>query len=298
MADAAYYVGACRQVCDTTLANDTGINSGLGYSGTNSGGKLVIKNSVFEQNRAGLAPNSMNNDDAPSPQDGRCPGSATQSCSIIENNLIKNNNNPNTPSTDELAPIGAGVQIAGGEYDTVTGNQIQDQGSWGIVTSDNPDNETPPSGAHCQGGIGNDPLPGVCLYEARGNLVYGNTFTHVGFFGNPTNSDLATETLGGYAPRNCFYGNTDSGGHLTSAPDGIEDATADGQPCTAKGTGNDLALAAQLACASGLTAYGVTACVPFLENYPKQTRTVMAPLPQLASMPSPCAGVPKNTFCP
>jgi hypothetical protein len=298
MADAAYYVGACRRLCDTTLANDTGVNSGLGYSGTNSGGQLVIKNSVFEQNRAGLAPNSMNNDDAPSPQDGRCPGSATQSCSVIENNLIENNNNPNTPTTDDIAPIGTGVQIAGGEYDTVTGNKIQDQGSWGILTSDDPDNETPPAGAHCQGGIENNPLPGVCLYQARGNLVSGNVFTHVGFFGNPTNSDLATETLGEYAPRNCFYGNTDSSGRLTSAPAGIESAKVDGQPCTAKGTGNDLALAAQLACASGLSQFGVTACVPFLESYPQHTRTVMVPLPQLASMPSPCTGVPRNAFCP
>jgi hypothetical protein len=298
MADAAYYVGACRQICNMTLASDTGVNSGLGYSGTNSGGQLVIKNSVFEQNRAGIAPNSMNNDDRPSPQDGRCPGSAATSCTIIENNLIENNNNPNTPTTDDVAPIGTGVQIAGGEYDTVTGNTIENQGSWGILTSDDPDNETPPSGAHCQGGFEDNPLPGVCLYEARGNLVYGNAFTHVGFFGNATNSDLATETLGSYTPRNCFYGNTDTSGHLTSTPASIEGTKVDGQPCTAKGTGTDLALAAQLACASDLSAFGVTACVPLLENYPKQTSTVMAPLPQLATMPNPCTGVPANTFCP
>src|SRR5215472_17160504 len=45
MADAAYYVGACARICNTTLANDTGVNSGLGYSGTNSGGHLIIRNS-------------------------------------------------------------------------------------------------------------------------------------------------------------------------------------------------------------------------------------------------------------
>ena len=98
MADAAYYVGACRRICDTTLANDTGVNSGLGYSGTNSGGQLVIKNSVFRDNRAGIAPNSENNDDAPPPQDGRCPGSATRSCTIIEGNTIQGNNNANAPA--------------------------------------------------------------------------------------------------------------------------------------------------------------------------------------------------------
>ena len=97
MADAAYYVGACRQICDTTLANDTGVNSDLGYSGTNAGGQLVIKNSLFRDNRAGIAPNSENNDDAPPPQDGRCPGSATRSCTIIEGNTIEANNNANAP---------------------------------------------------------------------------------------------------------------------------------------------------------------------------------------------------------
>ena len=59
--------------------------------------------------------------------------------------------------------IGTGIQIAGGEYDTITGNRIQNQGSWGILTSDTPDNETPPPGARCQGGFQNDPLPGFCL---------------------------------------------------------------------------------------------------------------------------------------
>ena len=196
MADAAYYVGACRQICDTTLANDTGVNSDLGYSGTNSGGQLVIKNSLFRLNRAGIAPNSENNDDAPPPQDGRCPGSATRSCTIIEGNTIEANNNANAPGNGAIAPVGVGIQLVGGEYDTVARNVIADQGAWGILTSDNADPEKPPPGTHCQGGIMNDPLPKFCLFRARGNLVYSNVFSGVGKFGNPTNSDLANRTLG------------------------------------------------------------------------------------------------------
>jgi hypothetical protein len=294
MADSAYYVGACRRVCDMTLANDTGVNSALGYSGTNSGGKLVIRNSVFRLNHAGIVPNSENNDDSPPPQDGRCPGSATKSCTIIENNLIQANNNPNTPADGTVAPVGTGVQIAGGSYDTVTGNTIEDQGSWGILTSDFPDDEQPPAGAHCQGGIWTDP-PGICLFRARGNLVYGNVFSHDGTFGNPTNGDLATETLGSYTPRNCFYRNTDRGGPVTSAPPSIESAGVDGPPCAGGGTGNELMLAGQLACATE-----GEPCVlpPFLASYPQQTRTVMLPLPRLTTMPKPCAGVPRNAFCP
>ena len=192
MADAAYYVGACRQICNMTLANDTGVNSDLGYSGTNSGGQLVIKNSLFRDNRAGIAPNSENNDDAPPPQDGRCPGSATRSCTIIEGNTIEANNNANAPGNGAIAPVGVGIQLVGGEYDTVARNVIADQGAWGILISDNADPEQPPPGTHCQGGIMNKPLPKFCLFQARGNLVYSNVFSGVGKFGNPTNSDLAT----------------------------------------------------------------------------------------------------------
>ena len=286
MADAAYYVGACRRVCDTTLANDAGVNSALGYSGTNSGGQLVIRNSVFRLNRAGVAPNSMNNDDAPSPQDGRCPGSATRSCTIIEDNLIQGNNNANAPGGADAPPVGTGIMIAGGSYDTMTGNVIEDQGAWGIVTADNLDSETPPPGAHCQGGVP-VPLLGDCLYQALGNQVYGNVFSNDGFFAKPTNADLATETFDSYTPRNCFYHNTDRSGPLTSDPASIQSASVDGQPCGQPGTGLDPTLFAQLICA-------VANC----PGYPQQTRTVMLPLPRLPTMPRPCTGVPRNAFCP
>jgi hypothetical protein len=120
-------------------------------------------------------------------------------------------------------------------------------------------------------------------------------FRNDGFFGNVTNSDLATVGLASYTPRNCFYRNVDRGGALTSEPASIESASVDGQPCGRPGTGVDLMLSAELACATG-----PANCVlpTFLASYPVQTRTVMLPLPRLASMPKPCAGVPRNPFCP
>jgi hypothetical protein len=294
MADGAFYVGACRRVCNTTLAYDTGVNSALGYTGTNSGGRLIITHSVFALNHAGVVPNSRNNDDAPPPQDGRCPGSARRSCTIIEHNLIADNNNANAPNSGVTAPVGTGIHIAGGFYDTVTANVIADQGSWGVLTTDNPDSERPPPPSHCQGGIANDPAPGFCLFEARGNLVDGNVFIHDGFFGNQTNSDLATETLSSHTPRNCFYRNVALGGSLTSAPADIQSANVDGRPCGKPGTGNDTALEDQLICNTGALPCPVP---PSQAKYPKQTHTVILPLPRLASMPNPCTGVPKNAFC-
>ena len=69
----------------------------------------------------------------------------------------------------------------------------------------------------------------------------------------------------------------------------------DGQPCGRPGNGNDPALTNQLICATGFVTCPVP---PNQASYPKQTRTVMLPLPQLPSMPKPCAGVPGNAFCP
>jgi hypothetical protein len=120
-------------------------------------------------------------------------------------------------------------------------------------------------------------------------------FIHDGFFGNQTNSDLATATMSSYTPRNCFYRNLDLSGRLTSAPAGIQAATVDGRPCTLAGTGSDKALQDQLICNTGFEPCPLP---PSKARYSKQTRIVMLPLPRLPSMPHPCAGVPRNAFCP
>ena len=290
MADAAYYIGACQRVCHATMVRDTGTNSNLGYSGTNAGGPLVIKDSVFSSNRAGIVPNSLNNDDAPPPQNGACPGT-TKSCFFIEHNVIKNNNNPNAPTSGLAGAIGTGVEISGGAYDTVRDNLIIHNGAWGVVTHDFPDTETPPPGVHCQGGI--QLAPQLCDFPAHGNKIHGNFFSGDGFFGNATNGDLATVGLvpASATPRNCFYGNSDAAGRVTSEPKNIQAAAVDGRPCGKQGTSIDGALVSQLTCAAE---FGP--CPPGA-HYPKQTKITIVPLPVLPTMPDPCAGVPANPFC-
>jgi hypothetical protein len=295
MADAAYYVGACQQECNTALVRDLGTNSALGYSGTNAGGRLIIRDSVFIGNRTGLAPNSLNNDDAPPPQNGLCPGSTTRSCLVIEHNLIAANNNANVPTSGLMPAVGAGVEISGGAYDTVRDNLIVGQGAWGVVTHDYPDLEQPPAGSHCQGGV--QVTNTLCVFTAHGNLVHGNVFAGDGSFGNVTNGDLATVGLlpNSATPRNCFYGNHAVSGTLTSEPANIESATVDGKPCGSAGTSADSALVGQLICATGATALGTC---PQGSHYPQQTRIALAPLPLLPTMPDPCEGVPRSGFCP
>jgi hypothetical protein len=294
MADAAYYVGACQQQCNTVLVRDIGTNSALGYSGTNAGGRLIIKDSVFTRNRTGLAPNSLNNDDAPPPQNGLCPGSTTQSCLVISRNVIADNNNANVPTSGLTPAVGTGVEISGGAYDTVRNNVIINQGAWGVVTHDYPDPETPPAGSNCQGGV--QVAPTLCIFPAHGNLVYGNLFSRDGGFGNPTNGDVATVGLlqNSATPRNCFYDNHTTSGALTSEPKNIESAKVDGKPCGKAGTSIDSAMVTQLICATGDTALGPC---PKQYHYPQQTKISLVPLPTLPTMPDPCSGVPKNGFC-
>src|SRR5207244_2403768 len=94
--------------------NEIWWNGGDGR-GTNSGGHLIIEDSEWDQNKTGIVPNSLNNDDKPPPQNGQCPG-GMGSCTIIRRNHVHDNNNPNVPAAgiSGEAPVGAGIEISGG----------------------------------------------------------------------------------------------------------------------------------------------------------------------------------------
>ena len=118
-------------------------------------------------------------------------------------------------------------------------------------------------------------------------------FIHDGFFGNATNSYLADATLSSYTPRNCFYRNLN---RAACSPPRPRTSSAPGWtagPAASLGPG-DVALADQMICNTGFEPCPLP---PSEARYPRQTRTVMIPLPRLASTPGPCAGVPKNAFC-
>jgi hypothetical protein len=300
-ADSAFYIGGCPD-CNTTLDRAHAQNSDLGYSGTNSGGHLIIQNSEFDNNQSGFVTNSQNNDDAPSPQDGICPSggtgpTGTHSCWVFTKNSVHDNNNPNVPTTGsaEAGPVGSGVVIAGGRNDTVTENTIYNNGAWGVLLAPYPDTETPPPIAHCEGGVGTE-IEGtaVCYYDDWGNEVEKNTLTNNGFFGNPSNVDLA-ELSNLNNPGNCWHGNVDTSGTVTSEPQFIQSPPH--SECGIPDSGEPLAssLGAQVACDTKFFAScpeGVPA------NYPQRTKVELQPLQPQATMPDPCTGVPRNSWCP
>jgi hypothetical protein len=320
MGDAAYYIGACQN-CDQVLDDAHGEFSALGYSGTNSGGTLTIKDSEFDQNKSGVVSNSQNNDDAPSPQSGHCTAAGNKGplgigiCSIWKNNYIHDNNNPNVPgagagSLAGSGPIGSGLVLAGTRFIAVSHNRIEHNGGWGVVVTDLPDQEQPPTdiGQNCQGGVytippgtpGQDPL---CWYDVIGNAVIGNSFKSNGFFGNPTNGDIGYVSVGlttsgvpGLdSPGNCFMQNTDPAG-VTSDPPAVQTLPLY-NTCPAPPNSNpEPVLTAELLCATSLLAT-CPASLPEA-NYPTTTTVVLHMPPAQVTMPNPCAGVPTNPWCP
>ena len=308
MADSAYYIGACQQLCNQVMRDDQGEYSALCLSSTNAGGYLLVAHNECDNNKTGLVSNSQNNDDWPSPQDGRCPPGqvgalGTQSCTVWMDNNVHDNNNPNVPGNGSGlsggAPVGAGMILAGSTYITLSGNTVTHNGAWGELITDLPDQETPPASNPnpCRGGI-YVPVPGneVCDYPAFGNVSENNHFSGNGFFGNPSNGDIGLTTMP-HSPGNCFSGDR--------VPDGTDPPAIETNPlyqptagmCTSVNLGDQTVLTAEALCDSQLVFQCPT--LPAF-TYPRPAaRFTLPPLPStLASMPDPCAGAPANPWCP
>jgi hypothetical protein len=305
--DSNYYIGACQQACNQTLENSWSEYSALGYSGTNAGGPLVIKNNEFDNNKDGFDTNSQNNDDSPSPQDGACPNNGTSpiththSCWVFTNNYVHDNNDVEVPGAGAAAagPVGTGMSISGGRDNTVTNNRFENNNAWGIILVPYPDTETPPPGQNCQGGVMTP--QDVCMFDDWGNEIENNTFKNNGGYKNDTNGDIAEITTTD-APTNCFHGNTESGGgDVTTSPSGLQQSKpkcgSNAAPDPNPSFTNQVVCDSQFF--SSLTPAGGPPCPPGA-SYPTRDKVVMHPLPtaQLATMPNPCKGVPANPWCP
>ena len=306
MADAGYYIGACPD-CNAVVDDAHTQFSALGFSGTNAGGNLIIENSEFDNNKTGPTQDSENNDDAPPPMNGACPGgkpgpTGAGNCDIWKNNYIHDNNNPNVPGNAigglaGAAPVGAGAVLAGTEHISLLHNRIVRNNSWGVFITDLPYQGDPPPVSHCEGGIYVSPPPSpapLCYFQAFGNELGGNFFQDNGSYGNPTNGDIAVAGLP-HNPGNCFHDNTDPKG-LTSDPPPQLIQSGPYNPCGQPNAGESGALTAEALCNTQL----LFACPPNAPaaSYPHAGDVVLHMSPAQPTMPDPCAGVPANPWCP
>jgi hypothetical protein len=218
--DAGFYIGECFP-CDAAILDVVSEYNGLGYSGTNSGGNLVIANSEFAHNRAGLVPNSGSYELCYPERD----------TTIVGNLVHDNGDDPNTPAIDvaKLA-MGTGILPAGGRDNLILNNRVYNHERVGIglvpFPEENPKDDIPTgdeltmpcSEARTLPRADKATLPGTLLWDAMGNTVKGNVVSGSGL------ADLAFGSLGtaNDALGNCFEGNT----FTTSAPADIETVMA------------------------------------------------------------------------
>ena len=298
--DSGMYVGACQQVCDVTVTHAWMEYNALGYSGTNSGGAVVIEHSRFDHNQDGFDTNTQIYSDPPPPQNGDCPGHAksplthTRSCWVFMHNLVEDNNDAHAPIAPggyaSAGPVGTGMTVSGGRNDTVMDNTFRGNAAWGILFVPFPDKDKPFPGVTCAGSGGHEVTGFGCVYDPEGDALLRNSFSHDGYWKNPTNGDYGQITLFGHEPANCYAGN--------KAPDGgwpanLEKAQRHCGPLTAAAnTGGPLL--GQVECDTGFGLCPKGAAYP----KPSPSSVILHPLPKgLRSIPNPCKGLPANAWC-
>jgi len=120
-ARAAYYVGECRP-CRATITHVVARLSAVGYSGTNAT-DVVIRDSVWDRNGAGIVPNTYANEALP-----------PQARATIVRNTVTNSGRARVPIRTALAGfVGIGIAIAGGNENTVSRNRVTGSQRYGIA---------------------------------------------------------------------------------------------------------------------------------------------------------------------
>lgn len=223
--DAGFYVGQCFP-CDSVIFNVLSEHNGLGYSGTNSGGNMVVMNSTFRNNRAGIVPNSGSYELCYPERD-----------TTVVGNIVHSNNQSDTPAIDvALLAMGNGIVVPGGVDNLVTKNLVFDHDKTGIALvpfleeGANDDLPTPDEwDISCEEQREQPPaddIPEALLWEPQNNRVTQNVVSDSRVADIAVEGvSVATEELG-----NCFAGNTFS----SSAPAELEGLA----PCDGEGSGD------------------------------------------------------------
>jgi hypothetical protein len=195
--DAACYVGECAH-CDATVSRVTAALSAVGYSGTNAS-EVVIRDSLWDRNGAGILPNSYANEAHP-----------PQRHATIVRNAVTSSGRARVPINTPLAGFfGIGIGVAGGKDDDVRSNRVRGSERYGIAVF--------PTAKRIvfTSPVARDP---GSPWRPSGNVVSRNSVSGSG------RADLALANGGGAG--NCFRANVER----TSLPPGL-----DGGRCTRAG---------------------------------------------------------------
>ena len=126
-ADAAYYIGECNP-CDSTIRQVVARLSAVGYSGTNASGGLVIRDSLWDRNGAGILPNTLADEADPPQHDA-----------LIVGNTVTRSGRARVPLNTPLAGYyGIGIGVAGGNRNRVLRNTVTGSRRYGIAVFSTP----------------------------------------------------------------------------------------------------------------------------------------------------------------
>ena len=274
--DAGLYIGACRD-CHALVKDALMEYNGLGYSGSNSGGHLVIEDSVFRHNSVGLAPNSDSGGDPPPPQDGACDSGSNRSstptfgstqvnrCTIIRDNVISDNGNLGAPADGDVrtSPWGIGLELPGDYANLIEDNTIAGNPNFGLLGFEYPD-PFPPTAK-------------TIYFQLSGNRISNNRFSDNGTRSGGADIGLVGGLFGSKSSvNNCLSGNV----FTTSIPQNVEGAWGCQNAQTPNPGGALLSELLQLQS----------------ESRSRKARPQPAPRRQ-PTMPHPCSRVPRNPLC-
>lgn len=218
--DAGVYVGQCYP-CDSLINHFTAEFNGLGYSGTNAGGNMVIANSVFRHNRAGIVPNS-----------GSYELCYPERQTTIIGNQVYDNNQPDTPAIDvAILAMGNGILTAGGVQNIIERNRVWNHNKTGIglvpYLEEDPNDSMPEKSAWDTTCADSKKLmsiqpDGALLWDSQDSTVRNNVLE------DNRRADIAVGSAGSdlWTLGNCFEGNT----FTTSAPLDLEKLAPCGSP--------------------------------------------------------------------
>ena len=270
--DSGLYIGACRD-CRATVSHALAERNPVGYAGTNSGGHLILQDSLFRNNAVGLSLNSSESDPPP-PQLGTCDANANRSvtptitstalsrCTLVRRNRIVANNNLSVPSntSSERPGWGIGMVLLGTYGDLVTQNVLAGNRNVGVLALEFP---------------WWLPLRQTVHFQLAGNRIERNVIRgsrlsiaiEGGLFGSKRSVD------------NCFWKNR----YAISLPRELRLFA-----CTVQTTPNP----------SAAVSRRIVALVDKLHRQflARRAQSQRVP-PRQPSMPNPCAGAPNNPLC-
>ena len=270
----------------------------LGYSGTNSGGAIVINHSQFDNNQDGFDTNTQIAGDPPAPQNGACPNNGispithTHSCWVLDAQLDPRQQQPERARRRRRrasAPTGTGMTLSGGRNDTVMHNTFANNGAWGILFVPFPDSSTPEYGPDLRG----HRRPRDVGPRLRATTRWATRCSATRSCTTAPSRTRRTATSG-RSPSTPASRRTAT--RATPAPNGVDAgrprADAADLRCHDDGANTGGPLLAQVLCD-----FGSAPCGPDMV-YPQRTGVVMHPLPKgLPTMADPCSGVPDNAWC-